>query len=433
MRRALRSSMLVLTAACAVVLAGCGGDPVDNSLASTGWPGAHADARNSNTSPGTGSRDVSFAWSRPLGGPVSTTPSIAPNGQISLTARTERGCNLFSFQSDSERKRWCTRLSDGATASTPVSDSVANIYIGDEGAMNSYNEYGQLRWRTPVSGTPLSAQFTADGNLLFVTHLGNIHVLDTQNGRPVLPAFQMIPPPNVDGTDGDLLPNDAGLDECFLGTAACPVAHTPAIDLASGRFFVTFFRPGSPATELVAIDYVEGDSPRIAPAWASDVLPGGAASSPVVSADGTRVYVNDREGRLWALDAETGAPQWNYALGYVAAAAPSVSDDGLLVVAGGEEGRLLAVRDAGDSAELAWERDDVLQLGVPAQSAGETGYTVIRDGDDGLALLTFDTGDGSTLDQTVLPDALGFSTGTAIGPKGEVVVPSFLGELFVLR
>ena len=110
-----------------------------------------------------------------------------------------------------------------------------------------------------------------------------------------------------------------------------------------------------------------------------------------------------------------------------------MSDDGLLVVAGGEEGRLLAVRDAGDSAELAWERDDVLQLGVPAQSAGETGYTVIRDGDDGLALLTFDTGDGSTLDQTVLPDALGFSTGTAIGPKGEVVVPAFLGELFVLR
>ncbi len=38
--------------------------------------------------------------------------------------------------------------------------------------MLSFDERGQLRWRTPVTGTPLSAQFTGDGNLLFVTNSG---------------------------------------------------------------------------------------------------------------------------------------------------------------------------------------------------------------------------------------------------------------------
>lgn len=432
MRRALRSSMLVLGAVGAVLFTGCAGPSIDSSVPSDSWPGAHGDTRNSGTSSVTGSRDLSFHWSRPLGGPVTTAASIAPNGQISLTARTEQGCNLFSYQADSERRRWCTRIGDGASVATPLSDAVANIYIGDEGTMSSYTENGQLRWRTPVSGTPLSAQFTPEGHILFVTHLGNIHVLSAQTGRPVLPAYQMIPPMTIDNDPTDLIPNDAGLDECFLRTRACPVANSPAIDLESGRFFVTFYRPDGDLTELIAIDYVGGDKPRISPVWASNLIPGGAASSPVLSADGSRVYINDSEGRLWALNTEDGAPQWSYDVGYVAASAPSVSDDGLLIVAGGEQGRLLAIRDGGDSAELAWERNDIRQLGVPAQADGNTGYTVIEDGDT-LALLTFDTGDGTTVTQSTLPGAQGFSTGTSIGPDGEVVVTSYLGELFVLH
>ena len=54
-------------------------------------------------------------------------------------------------------------------ASTPIVDDAINVYVGDNGAMNSFNDHGQPRWRTPVIGTPMSAQFTSDGNVLLVS------------------------------------------------------------------------------------------------------------------------------------------------------------------------------------------------------------------------------------------------------------------------
>ena len=53
MRRVLRSSVMVSTAIAAALIAGCGSDDgrVDR-YASAGWPAMHADARNSDTSPG---------------------------------------------------------------------------------------------------------------------------------------------------------------------------------------------------------------------------------------------------------------------------------------------------------------------------------------------------------------------------------------------
>ena len=61
----------------------------------------------------------------------------------------------------------------------------------------SFTETGQLRWRTLVVGTPLSSQFTGDGNLLFITQLGQINVLNPQTGAKVVPSFDLIPPPSI--------------------------------------------------------------------------------------------------------------------------------------------------------------------------------------------------------------------------------------------
>lgn len=435
MRRVLRSSVLALATISAVVLSGCGGGAhVDDIFSAGGWPGMHADARNSDTSPVTGSRDISLAWSRPLGGPVANYASVAASGQIFLTARTEKGCNLFSFQMESGRKRWCRQLAPGVVASTPVVDGAANVYVGENGAMNSFNEHGQLRWRTPVVGTPLSAQFTGDGNLLFITQLGQISVLDPQTGQKVVASYDLIPPPSVaDGANVDILPDDKGLSGCFFGSPDCPVANMPAIDLASGTFYFTFYAPGATEADLVAMKYSGGDNPTISQEWSSDTLPGGSASSPDLSADGSVVYINDNWGTVWAIDAATGDPKWSYDIGYAAAGSPSTSADGLIIPAGGLDGHLLALQDKGDHAELAWERRDLRHWGVPAQTAGSTGYSVVREGVDGLAVLTFDTSTGETLDQDTLPGAKGFTVGTSIGPEGEVLTPTLLGELFVLR
>lgn len=438
MRRALRSSAAALTAISALLLAGCGGDSgTEDVFGAGGWPGMHADARGSATSGVTGTRAPKPAWSRPIGGPTPTRATVAANGQIFLTSQAEQGCNLHSYQMDSGRQRWCTRVGPGAATSAPVVDAATNAYVGEEGALSSFNQRGQLRWRTPVVGTPRSAQFTGDGNLLVVTHLGQITVLDPQTGFPAAPRYDLIPPASyTQDANVEPLPNGLGLDACFDGAAACPVANAPAIDLADGRFVLTLWRPGADRADLVAMRYTGGDDARIDTEWSTAILERGAAGGPVLSADGRTVYVGDNTGHLWAVDAATGEPRWSYDLGYRPLGGPSVSADGLIVPAGGDGGRLLALRDRGDRAESVWERSDLTPVGAAAQTAGSTAYTTVRDDSrtpGGVALLTFDPETGETLDQDVLPGATGFTAGTSVGPDGEVLTPTLIGELFVLK
>ncbi|WP_068279321.1 PQQ-binding-like beta-propeller repeat protein [Aldersonia kunmingensis] len=430
----LRSTMLALLAATTLLGTACGADISDrNILSAGGWPGINSDARNSNSTEVEGSRSLALDWSRPIGGTVATYTTIAANGQMFVTSNTEAGCNLFSFQMGNGRKRFCNRLNPGVSASTPVVDGATNIYVGDAGGMNSFNEHGQPRWRTPVVGTPISAQFTPDGNVLFVTHLGEIDVVAKQTGKRVTAPFQLVGQPDFLAEPNTPVRSDGeGLSDCVTGGPACPVANTPAIDMKTGQFYVTLWRPGAKSASLVALQYIDGDNPRIEPKWSADMLDSGTGASPVLSEDGSTVYVSDNIGRMIAVDSTNGKTKWVHDLGYAPWGSPAIVD-GLIVPAGGENGHLLALRDAGDRAEVAWEDRDLNQLGAPAQAKGSTGYTVVRSGSDDLALVTFDTQTGETVASDVLPDARGVTSGTSIGPKGEVLTSSYIGELFVFK
>lgn len=433
MRGVLRTAVLTTTAALALSGCGSGDEPID-ILSAGAWPGRYSDAHNSSASAADGLSDVSVAWTRSVGGTVGSPPSIAPGGQIFVSASTDTGCNLFAFQMDTGRKRWCTRLAPGVEVVTPVADTVANVYVGEEGGLYSFNEHGQRRWRIPVSGTPRSVQFTGDGNLLAVTHFGQVNVVDTQTGKLAAPIYDMVPVPGVG--DGTNVPRQApghGLAACFGGSPDCPVATTPAVDVATDRIFVTLWRPGADRAALVALRYTGGDDAHIAEEWSSEDLPGGAVTSPVLSADGATVYVHDGDGTLWAIDAATGSPRWSHDPGYITSTGPAVTADGTILLAGGgADGPLVALRDAGDHPEPLWQRDDVRQLGAVAAAAGGVAYTVVR-APDGLAALVFDTSDGTTLDLESLPGASGFAVGTAIGPDGELLATTLLGDLYILR
>jgi hypothetical protein len=299
--------------------------------------------------------------------------------------------------------------------------------------MNSFNEKGQSRWRTQVVGTPLSAQFTADGHLLFVTQLGEVDVVSRQTGLRVAGPLNLLGQPNfLAAPNLPPAPDDHGLADCFTGGPTCPVANTPAIDLATGRFYVTVWQPGAPIASLVALAYTGGDQPKLEVAWRADMLTGGSGGSPVLSEDGATVYVTDNANRLIAVDTANGAAKWVHDLGFTPAGSSSVAD-GLIIPSAGENGHLLAIRDEGDHATVAWQRKDLRQLGAPAQSAGSTGYTVIPTDNEDLALLTFDTQTGDTVASDVLPDSRGLTVGTSIGPRGEVLTSTWIGRLYVFK
>ena len=74
--------------------------------------------------------------------PVQYSASIAANGQIFVhspaAAREQRpmqSCILYSFETDTGRKRFCSVLGPSAVSSTPIVDTVANVYVGDDGGM----------------------------------------------------------------------------------------------------------------------------------------------------------------------------------------------------------------------------------------------------------------------------------------------------------
>lgn len=422
--------MLALAAVGALTLAGCGTDVDDITVGpGTGWPAAYHDGRNGGTSPVTGSRKLALSWSRPIGGPIEKAVTVAAEGQLFLTSRTSSGCAIFSFQMLSGRKRFCNPLGPSAISAPSVVDGGTNVYVGDDGGVNSFNYLGQPRWRTPVAGVPVSVQFTGDGNLLTVTQSGQVDVLSRQTGARVVPTMQLLGEPDfLNYPDLTRPASGEGLDDCTTGGPQCPVANISAMDEASGRFFVTVWKPGSPTAALVALRYRDN---KIEQQWRADILTGGSATSPSLSADGNTVYVGDNSRRLIALDTSDGHTKWVHALEWAPRGGISVSGDGLIIPSG-DDGYLLALRDTGTTAESVWERKDLVLRGAPVQTAGGTGYTAAAIG-DGLNLITFDTKTGATVDSDVLPDAKGTTTGTSIGAKGEIVLATRIGELFVFK
>ncbi|MGV8139089.1 MAG: PQQ-binding-like beta-propeller repeat protein [Mangrovibacterium sp.] len=72
-------------------------------------------------------------------------------------------------------------------------------------------------------------------------------------------------------------------------------------------------------------------------------MPGGSASSPDLSTDGSRVYVNDNAGMLYAIDATTGEKIWQFNMGYNPGGSQSISPEGLILPAGGNNAPLRCI------------------------------------------------------------------------------------------
>ncbi len=72
---------------------------------------------------------------------------------------------------------------------------------------------------------------------------------------------------------------------------------------------LTLWEPGAERPVLVGLRYRPGQTPLLTREWTSDAVGGGPLASPVLSADGSTVYVNGRDERLWALNSDDGKPR----------------------------------------------------------------------------------------------------------------------------
>jgi outer membrane protein assembly factor BamB len=424
-----RWASALLAAGIAVGLSGCSNTDswVDASPAA-GWPAQYGDAANSSYTGTNGASKLSLRWTRAVKGSLAAGPALSARGYLVLNAQTPAGCSLMEWENDHNgRQRWCVRLFQGGGFAGPLLDAFDNVYVGQPGAFLSFPVTQWTRWRQPVIGMPATPRFLGQGQLLVATHLGQVLVFDAHRGVVVGSAMDL-----VEGVD----PTDAtrGLADCAPARQGCPVAAAPAFSAASQIAVLGVWQPGAAAAGLVGLKYHPGQTPLLSREWTSDAVGSGVIASPVLSADGSTVYVNGRDQRLWALHAADGKVKWSVPLGFLAQTPPAVTPEGLIVAGGGPDTRLVAFKDAGDHADQGWRRDDVVPLSSSSLAGPGVGYTVssgpAANGAPGMSLLVFDPGTGRSQGSYPLPAATGYPVGVAVGTDRRVVTATSDGQVY---
>ncbi|MCH9701643.1 MAG: PQQ-binding-like beta-propeller repeat protein [Actinomycetia bacterium] len=411
------------------VLAGCGNtDSWVQARAATGWAAQYGNADNSSYSPVSGADALRLEWTRSIKGDLAAQAALGSGSQLAVAGHTDAGCSLMVWEADNQaRQRWCTRLvqggGPGGPQASPLFDGFDNLYVGQPGAVMSFPPTQWVRWRRPVIGMPMTMRFLSPGDLLVVTHLGQVLVFDAHRGTVTGTSLDLVA--GLDPTD-----SQRGLDDCRPARPECPVATAPAFSDATDIVVLTLWEPGADTPVLVGLKYRPGRTPLLTREWTSDAVGNGPLASPALSADGSTVYVNGRDERLWAINTEDGTEKWSVPLNYLAQTPPSVTPDGLIVAGGGPGARLMAIRDTGDEGEPVWNRDDASPLST--SSLAGVGYTVVSDGSDpaGMALVIFDLGDGRTLNSYRLAGASGWPVGVSIGHDRRIVTATSDGRVY---
>jgi outer membrane protein assembly factor BamB len=420
-----RLTVLASTALITGALGGCGNtDSWVESHAADGWPAQYGDAANSSFIDVAGADALKLEWSRSVKGDLGATVALGSGQYLAVNAQTPAGCSLMVWEADNNaRQRWCTRLWQGGGSSSPLWDGFDNLYVGQPGAMLSFPPTQWIRWRQPVIGMPTTPRILAPDQLLVVTHLGQVLLFDAHRGTVIGTPLDLVE--GVNPTD-----SQRGLVDCPPARPRCPVAAAPAFAAKTGMVVLSVWQPGAPTPVLVGLKYNPDRNPKLAVAWTSDAVKAGTMASPVASADGSTVYVNGRDNRLWAINAENGKPKWSTPLKFLAQTPPSVGPRDDIIAGGGPDTRLVAIKDRGDHADVIWTRDDVSPLTTSSRAGEHVGYTVVKDGEDGQALLVFDPADGQTVNTYPLPEASGWPVGVSIGHDRRVVASTSAGQVY---
>ncbi len=421
-----RLIVLASTALITGVLAGCGNtDSWVDSHAADGWPAQYGDAANSSYARVPGAEALNLEWSRSVKGELGAAVALGSGHYLAVNAQTLGGCSLMVWEADNNaRQRWCTRLWQGGGSSSPLWDGFDNLYIGQPGAMMSFPPTQWIRWRQPVIGMPTTPRILAPGQLLVVTHLGQVLLFDAHRGTVIGTPLDLVA--GVNPTD-----SQRGLADCRPARPRCPVAVGPRF--RGSRRESWWYRYGSPvprASVLVGLKYNATKNPRLSEAWISDAVKAGVISSPVASADGSTIYVNGRDNKLWALNTSDGKPKWSTPLGL------PPTDPAVGVARGPDHLRRRTRHQAGRDQGWRGQRRggvdprrrrtaDHVQPGRDPRRLQRRPRRRRRPG-----VLVFDPADGRTVNSYPLPEAEGWPVGVSIGHDRRVVIATSAGQVY---
>ncbi len=269
------------------------------------------------------------------------------------------------------RQRWCTRLWQGGALSSPLFDDFDNLYVGQPGAIMSYPPTQWIRWRQPVIGMPTTPRLLAPGQLLVLTHLGQVLVFDAHKGTVVGTSLDLVA--GVDPTD-----SDRGLADCATGPPGVPDLGRTRVRRADRRRGGRAVGTGRGGTRAGRPAVPAGSDPDPEPRMDQRRGRRRSRRQPgVVGRTGPPPTSTAATGGCGPSTPPTARAKWSVELGYQPQTPPSVSAGGVIVAGGGPGARLTGISDTG---EIVWTRADVEPLSTSSRAGEDTGYTVVRDG-----------------------------------------------------
>lgn len=343
---------------------------VGDNYASSSWPTAHRDIRNSDYTPFYTTADIEFSWIDLKHAGFFIGPTIGPEGNVYLpTGYGEGYSNLTAFDRygnklwESEKLKKGKELDGvdyGCEINAPIIDKDGNVYQADWNQVWSFTHTGELRWVTNLRDYGIEGMFitpffinnyiggsSTDGYLvLFDMHNGEFYnklKLPGTKGPKSLPVFE-----GLWETQMSSEIRQFAWDAVFGCNMQC--SNTPAVNPLTGRIFVVANGFSEDEGVIHGIDLTpEG----LKLAFTTSTGFGGSGTSPSITFDGKIVVLTDGSGYFNGVDTETGEIVWRKDTESVNGVSSTTTPNGMAI---NYSTNLVTAYDA-LTGELLWETD----------------------------------------------------------------------------
>ncbi len=340
------------------------------NYASSPWPAAHRDIRNSDYTPFYTSAQMTFSWIDLKQAGFFIGPTIGPEGNVYLPTGFGAGhSNLICFDRYGNRLWASPKLEKGkelegldwgAEINAPLIDKEGNVYEADWNQIWSFTNTGKLRWVANLRDHGIEGMFispffikhyiggsSTDGYLaLFDMNTGAFYTklkLPGTKGPKSLPMFKGL-------WETQMAPEmrQFAWDAVFGRDMQC--SNTPAADPVSGRIFVV--ANGNTEDEGV-IHGIDLTPDGLKLAFTTSTGLGGSGTSPSISFDGKIVVFTDGDGYFNGVDTETGKIVWRKDTKSVNGVSSTTAPNGMAI---NYSTNLLTAYDV-HTGELLWSTD----------------------------------------------------------------------------
>ncbi len=340
------------------------------NYASSSWPTAHRDMRNSDYTPFYTTADVEFSWIDLKYAGFFIGPTIGPEGNVYLPTGYGAGySNLIAFDRYGNRLWESEKLKEGkeldgvdygCEINAPVIDKDGNVYQADWNQIWSFTNKGKVRWVANLRDYGMEGMFitpffvknyiggsSTDGYLaLFDMNTGEFFdklKLPGTKGPKSLPVFEGL-------WETQMSPEirQFAWDAVFGCNMQC--SNTPAVSPQTGRIFVVANGFSEDEGVIHGVDLTP-DGLKLA--FTTSTGFGGSGTSPSITFDGKIVVLTDGSGFFNGVDTETGEIVWRKDTESVNGVSSTTAPNGMAI---NYSTNLVTAYDA-LTGELLWETD----------------------------------------------------------------------------